>query len=324
MEIKDFLKLENDDMIQYLIENQESKDNLLNELKIKDKGRFFKVSAGFSSALQNHKSSTAQKLKEQGSGILILSIEDIEVNPFQPRIEISEEKVKELAEQIDEHGLLHPIVVIKLPNGKYQLVAGETRLKAHKHLGLTTIKATLSEKIKYEDKDYEVKMRLTAITENEDRNALDPLELAISYNELLVFYPTHELLGEKVKKRREYVSKVLSILKLFESVLKDLESNKSVKDIQALYYLQMIKDEKLQLEKYEELKNNKITRDELYDFAKALKSDKAVKKKEVYTFKSTKAKATITADLRKLDDDKKKEFSDEINKIMKKFFGKNI
>lgn len=327
-DLKDFLALKDTNkMFQYLMDNPEKETEYINALKNdkKLKKYFFEVSAKLKSAKLNDKSKAATELKinamVNSDSALELDMDLIDGNPFQPRLDISEDKIKEMAESIESKGLLQPISVIRLKNGRFQRILGDTRYKAHKYLNRTKIKAYINTDISEDDQDYASKMRLAALAENTDRNNLDPLEIALSYNEELKVQKTQENLAKAVNKSRVYVTKVLSVLKLNEKILDDLRVDKTVKDIQALYYLQMIKDEELQLEKYNELKQGLITRDEIHSFAKNLNNKKETKVNTKYSVKLTKNKASITADIKSIDKDKKQELERELNTILKKYLG---
>lgn len=327
-DLKDFLTLKDTNkMFQYLMDNPEKETEYINALKNdkKLKRYFFEVSAKLKSAKLNDKSKAATELKinamVNSDNALELDMDLIDGNPFQPRLDISDDKIKEMAESIESKGLLQPISVIRLKNGRFQRILGDTRFKAHQYLNRTKIKAYINTDISEDDEDYESKMRLAALAENTDRNNLDPLEIALSYNEELKVQKTQENLAKAVNKSRVYVTKVLSVLKLNETILDDLRVDKTVKDIQALYYLQMIKDEELQNNKYDQLKKGLISRDEVHAFAKELTGKTSKKEQSNYSVKLTKTKASITANIKNIDKDRKEMLENELNKVLKKYLG---
>jgi len=138
-----------------------------------------------------------------------IDVELIDPNPYQPRKNFDEQKIKELAKSIDRHGLLQPIVVI--PNGdRYLLIAGERRLRAHKEAKIDSVKAIVAD-VNLD----EIRMRELALIENIQRENLNPLELAISYKELIdVHNVTHEGLSEIVHKSRSQITNTLRLLML--------------------------------------------------------------------------------------------------------------
>jgi len=146
-----------------------------------------------------------------------IDLDEISPNPYQPRKHFEQEALEELAESIKDHGLLQPIVVIERDDG-YLLVAGERRLRAHKLAGLETIKAVIADV----DID-EAKLRELALIENIQRENLNAMELAHSYDELLKVYNiTHDELSTVVHKSRSQITNTLRLLALSSYVQKRL------------------------------------------------------------------------------------------------------
>jgi len=140
--------------------------------------------------------------------IVELSLEAIEVNPFQPRTSFSEEALKELASSIRELGVIQPITVRKLDFNKYQLVSGERRYRASKMLDLDTIPAYI--RIANDQESLEM-----ALVENIQRQDLDPIEVALSYQRLIDEIDlTQEELSDRVGKNRSTIANYLRLLKL--------------------------------------------------------------------------------------------------------------
>ena len=154
-----------------------------------------------------------------GEVIKEIEIERIKPNPFQPRKEFSKSSILELAESIKEYGLLQPIIVVKDKDG-FILVAGERRLRAVKEIGWNLIKAIVL------DKD-RVKFREFALIENIQREDLNPIELALSYKELMEEYNlTQEDLAKIVKKSRASIANTLRLLNLSEKTKELIASGK--------------------------------------------------------------------------------------------------
>ncbi len=142
-----------------------------------------------------------------------LDIESIDPNPYQPRKHFDQEKLQELSDSIKHHGLLQPIVVIE-HNGRYILIAGERRLRASKLANLKTIKAIIAD-VELDD----LRMRELALIENIQRENLNPIELALSYKELLdVHKITHEQLADIVHKSRSQITNTLRLLSLLPEI----------------------------------------------------------------------------------------------------------
>ncbi|MEP2238728.1 MAG: ParB/RepB/Spo0J family partition protein, partial [Maribacter sp.] len=140
--------------------------------------------------------------------IIELDLEHIEVNPFQPRSNFNDENIKELAASIKELGVIQPITVRKLGFNEYQLVSGERRYRASKLLGLETIPAYI--RIANDQESLEM-----ALVENIQRQDLDPIEIALSYQRLIdEINLTQERLSERVGKKRSTIANYLRLLKL--------------------------------------------------------------------------------------------------------------
>ncbi|GAA0742706.1 MULTISPECIES: ParB/RepB/Spo0J family partition protein [Flavobacteriaceae] len=140
--------------------------------------------------------------------IVDLDIEAIEINPFQPRTNFNEEALRELASSIKELGVIQPITVRKLEFNKYQLVSGERRFRASKLIGLETIPAYI--RIANDQESLEM-----ALVENIQRQDLDPIEIALSYQRLIdEINLTQEQMSDRVGKKRSTIANYLRLLKL--------------------------------------------------------------------------------------------------------------
>lgn len=140
--------------------------------------------------------------------IIELDINTIEINPFQPRTSFNEEALHELASSIKELGVIQPVTVRKLDFNKYQLVSGERRYRASKLVGLQTIPAYI--RIANDQESLEM-----ALVENIQREDLDPIEIALSYQRLIdEINLTQEQMSERVGKKRSTIANYLRLLKL--------------------------------------------------------------------------------------------------------------
>ena len=140
--------------------------------------------------------------------IVELELGDIEMNPFQPRTSFNEESLRELASSIKELGVIQPITVRKLGFNSYQLVSGERRFRASKSIGLKTIPAYI--RIANDQESLEM-----ALVENIQRQDLDPIEIALSYQRLIdEIQLTQEQMSERVGKKRSTIANYLRLLKL--------------------------------------------------------------------------------------------------------------
>lgn len=141
-------------------------------------------------------------------GIVEISIESIETNPYQPRNYFDEEALAELAKSIEKHGIIQPITVRQLDSGMYQIISGERRFRASKLAGLETIPAYLRTA-------NDQGMLEMALIENIQREDLDAIEVAISYQRLIDECElTQESLSEQVGKKRATIANYLRLLKL--------------------------------------------------------------------------------------------------------------
>ncbi len=137
-----------------------------------------------------------------------IPVKNISLNPFQPRSSFDEESMNELAQSVREHGIIQPITVRRLEDNSYQLITGERRLRAAKSAGMRRIPAYVREA------GDETLLEL-ALVENIQREDLDAIEVAISYQRLIEeFTLTQEGLGDRVGKKRATVANYLRLLNL--------------------------------------------------------------------------------------------------------------
>ncbi|MEA1785069.1 ParB/RepB/Spo0J family partition protein [Arenibacter sp. GZD96] len=140
--------------------------------------------------------------------IVELDIDAIEVNPFQPRSNFNDEALRELASSIKELGVIQPITVRKIAFNTYQLVSGERRYRASKLIGLESIPAYI--RIANDQESLEM-----ALVENIQRQDLDPIEIALSYQRLIdEIELTQEKLSDRVGKKRSTITNYLRLLRL--------------------------------------------------------------------------------------------------------------
>ena len=137
-----------------------------------------------------------------------ISVDAIEANPFQPRTNFDSQALEELAASIKKLGVVQPLTIRDAGNGRYQLIAGERRLRAARLAGLTHIPAYVR------TADDQAMLEL-ALVENIQREDLDAVEIAISFNRLLEECDlTQEQLSNRVGKQRSTISNYLRLLKL--------------------------------------------------------------------------------------------------------------
>lgn len=138
----------------------------------------------------------------------LIKIDSIEINPHQPRVDFDQKALEELAISIRTYGLIQPITVRPITHGKYQLISGERRFRASKLAGLTEIPAY----VRTADDLLSLQM---ALVENVQRENLNAIEVAVSYQRLLEECElSHEELSNKVGKDRTTITNYLRLLKL--------------------------------------------------------------------------------------------------------------
>ena len=140
--------------------------------------------------------------------ILDIPLEYIEVNPFQPRSKFKEDSLLQLAGSIKELGIIQPITLRKLGTNAFQLLSGERRFRASKMLGLKTIPAYI--RLANDQEALEI-----ALVENIQRQDLDPIEIAMSYQRLMDEVKlTQDQMSQRVGKKRSTIANYLRLLKL--------------------------------------------------------------------------------------------------------------
>ncbi len=138
-----------------------------------------------------------------------ISVNLIKPNPWQPRKVFKEEKLDELAASIREHGVLQPLVVVPMPDGNYQLIVGERRLRASQLAGLARVPVIIRDAVE-EQKKLEL-----ALIENIQRHNLDAIEEAMAYQQLIdTYHLTQDEVAKKVGKGRTTVTNMLRLLHL--------------------------------------------------------------------------------------------------------------
>jgi ParB family transcriptional regulator, chromosome partitioning protein len=138
--------------------------------------------------------------------------DEVAVNPYQPRTTFDEEALTDLAQSISELGIIQPITVRKISDGSYQLVSGERRLRASKLAKLESIPAFVREANDQESLEM-------ALVENIQREDLDPIEIALSYQRLIDEIDlTQESMSKRVGKKRSTITNYLRLLRLHPQI----------------------------------------------------------------------------------------------------------
>ena len=155
--------------------------------------------------------------KQSSADILRIPVDLIEPNPYQPRMTFDQEALDELADSIRTLGLIQPIPVRKVAEGKYQIISGERRFRASRLAGMDMIPAYIRDA-------NDQGMLEMAIVENIQRENLDPIEVAMSYQRLIEECNlTQEQMAFRVGKKRASVTNFLRLLKLPAKIQHDLK-----------------------------------------------------------------------------------------------------
>ena len=177
---------------------------------------------GLGSLIPQKQSITEQVIPEARTQVLDVPVGDVVQNPRQPRQHFSPAELEDLIASIKEHGILQPLIVTRA-RGKYELIAGERRLRASRTLGLKTVPVIVR------DANEQQKLEL-ALIENIQRQDLNALEEALAYKALVdEFNLTQEEVGKRVGKSRSNVANILRLLELPDEMLHALRDGKITK-----------------------------------------------------------------------------------------------
>ncbi|HXA00548.1 MAG TPA: ParB/RepB/Spo0J family partition protein [Cytophagaceae bacterium] len=177
---------------------------------------------GLSALIDDSDFKTEKKIEADAAAKSLneISLDSIEVNPYQPRTHFDQEALQELSDSIKTQGIIQPITVRQLSPNKYQLISGERRLQASKLAGLKNIPA-------YIRTANDQQMLEMALIENIQRENLNALEIALSYQRLISeCHLKQEELGDRVSKNRTTVNNYLRLLKLPPDIQAALRDNK--------------------------------------------------------------------------------------------------
>ncbi|MFN5984433.1 MAG: ParB/RepB/Spo0J family partition protein [Fluviicola sp.] len=164
---------------------------------------------GLSALLENSGAMKSQNTSSPSAGsVALLPIVQIEANPFNPRTNFEKEALEELSNSIRIHGIIQPLTVRKMKDGKYQLISGERRFRASQLAGLTEVPA-------YVRLANDQAMLEMALVENIQREDLNAIEVALSYQRLIDECTlTQDQLSQKISKSRSSITNHLRLLKL--------------------------------------------------------------------------------------------------------------
>ncbi len=245
-----------------------------------------------------------QELSSQASGrrtpgVAEIEVDEIDANPYQPRTIFDQESLEELASSIREIGIIQPITLRRGKNGRYQLISGERRLRACKMAGLGKVPAYLREA---DDQN----MLEMALVENIQREDLDAIEVAISYQRLIDECSlTQETLSQRVGKKRATVANYLRLLKLPAEIQLG------------------IKDRKLSMGHARSLVNIEDPKNQLTIYNKILQQELSVRKVEDLVRKLNEKSDQEEAAREKMEEQGKKDYED-LKKHLITFFNTQV
>lgn len=205
---------------------------------------------GLSSLIPHKQTFTEQVIFSACKEILDIPVGDVRENPRQPRFHFSPSDLEDLIGSIKEHGILQPLVVT-FSNGKYELIAGERRLRAARTLGLKTVPVIVR------DATEQQKLEL-ALIENIQRQDLNPVEEAIAYRALIdEFNLTQDAVAARVGKNRSTVANTVRLLDLPDIILDALKDGCISKSHARTLLAET--DEKKQLTLFEQMLQGGVT-----------------------------------------------------------------
>ena len=226
--------------------------------------------ANMINTMANHSATDDENSQLVTAGIANISLDKIETNPYQPRKEFDETALNELAQSLKQQGVISPITVRKMNDDRYQLIAGERRFRAAKIANLTEIPA-------YIRVATDAQVMEMALVENIQREDLNSIEIALTYQRLLDEYQfTQEKLSERVGKKRATVANYLRLLKLPAEI--QLGLTKKEIDMGHARALINVSDPALMIQLYEDIVKNGYSVRKVEELVKNLSVAKPAKK----------------------------------------------
>ena len=255
--------------------------------------------------------STAQSMpvvsgQQAPSGILRISVDQIEVNPKQPRRDFDEKALQELAESIKLHDIIQPITVVRIHASSYRLISGERRLRASKIAGLKDIPAY----IRMANDQQRLELSLLENLQREDLNAI---EIGLSYRRLMEECDlTQEQVAERMKKDRSTVTNYIRLLKLPPDIQKSVRDGvMSMGHARALIALEMIDQ---QLYVFREIKEKGLSVRQVEALVKELLAGE----KSDVTTNASKISAQLPPAYKRIEDNMASHFSTKVKLERKK------
>jgi ParB family chromosome partitioning protein len=250
-------------------------------------------------------------LEKKVEANLDISVDSIDANPFQPRMSFDDQSLEELANSIKKLGIVQPLTVRETGSGRYQLIAGERRLRAARLAGLTHVPAYIR------TADDQAMLEL-ALVENIQREDLDAVEVAISFQRLIEECRlTQEELSDRVGKQRSTVTNYLRLLKLPAEIQLGIR-NKHLMMGHARTLVN-IEDPKKQINIYYKIVDGELSVRQAEELVRQLQSEKIKDPEKI------EKKRRLNSDFVQLSDHLNKIFSAKVNfRINEKGKGKIV
>ena len=213
-----------------------------------------------------------------GSGLAEVPIDQISPNPYQPRKTFNDASIEELARSVREHGIIQPLVVTRVSDNKYRLIAGERRFRAAQKAGLTVVPVVVKETMADGD------VLQVALIENIQREDLNPIEEAYAYHQLHEeFGLTQEEISRRVGKERSTVANFLRLLRLPDPVKKLLAAGQlSMGHARAILAVEPAKKQE-QLAERVVKRNLNVRQTEMLASESSPKAEQPEKEKDIFT-----------------------------------------
>lgn len=228
-----------------------------------------------------------------------VSLKNLQNNPYQPRIDINLHGLNELITSIEKNGLLQPIIITEANDeGIHTIIAGHRRYEAHKLMSKNSIKAIILKNIEKKD------LAILSLTENIIREDLHPIENAIAMKNILdnKIVESQNKLAEYIGLSKGYVSKLMNILNLPESLIKTIKED-NYKDVSILVLLNKIENEEDINHTYQDIRH--MLRAEAEKYIKNKYFNKNINSVQPIEIKNNKSKISINIDLKQLSSEKK-------------------
>src|SRR5512136_2085079 len=240
-----------------------------------------------------------EALERKVEANLNIPLDSIDGNPFQPRSHFDEQSLEELASSIKKLGIVQPLTVRETGNGRYQLIAGERRLRAARMAGLTSVPAYIR------TADDQAMLEL-ALVENIQREDLDAIEVAISFQRLIEECRlTQEQLSDRVGKQRSTISNYLRLLKLPAEIQLGIKKKQLM--MGHARTLVNIEDPKKQINVYYKIIDGELSVRQAEELVRQLQADKIKDPEKI------EKKKKLNNDFTQLSDHLKKIFSTKVN-----------